>query len=159
MSTFLTFEASLECWDILFNPLEVVADLHFFGYMGLIKSQDVGVDLYLPTTLSDWDSFDICHALFSPVCCHFFCCSQCQLPTSDNSFRRVQSLLGICLTFVSVEAFYLEDVFGLPPVVHFSKQVSVSSFLYVFWGVALDATNFYIKKGENLARQTFSKDQ
>ena len=49
---FLTFEASQGCWDILFNPLGTVADLHFFGNTGLIKCQDVGVGLYLFITLS-----------------------------------------------------------------------------------------------------------
>ena len=58
---FLTFEAS----HILFNSLEVVASLHFFGNMGLIKCQNVRVDLNLLTTLSDCNSFDVCHAPFS----------------------------------------------------------------------------------------------
>ena len=92
---------------------------------------------------------------FSEGCCHLLCCSQCQLPISDNSFRSIQSLMGICLTFGSVEAFYVEDVFGLPPTINFDKQVSLS---FMFFGVTLDATTFFIKKGENLDRQTSSKD-
>ena len=56
MSIFLAFEAPQGCWDIFFNPLEAVADLHFFGNIGLIICQDVGVGLYLLTTLSDCNS-------------------------------------------------------------------------------------------------------
>ena len=154
MSIFLTFKASQSCRKIFFNPLETC---YFSGNRGLIKCQDVGVSLDLITTLSDCDSFDVRHALFSQGCCYLLCCIQCQLPTYDNSFRNIQSHVGICLTFGSLETVYLEDVFGLLPVVHFDNQVSVSNFLYVL-GVVLDAISFSTGKGENLDRQTASKD-
>ena len=90
----------------------------------MIKCQDVDVDLYLVIIFSDCDSFDVHHALFSQGCCHLWW-SQSLLPTSDNSFRSVKSLVTICLTIGCVEAFNLEDDFGLLPAVHFDKQVSV----------------------------------
>ena len=117
--------------------------------MGLIRCQDVGVSLNLLTTLSDCNSFNVSHFLFSQVCCYLLYCSQSQFP---SSLRCVQSF-----TFSSMEAFHQEDVFSLLSSIHLHKQVSVSSFLYVF-GVTLDAITFSIKEEENLARQTSSKD-
>ena len=78
--------------------------------MGLVECQDVSNHISLHTTLSDCDSFDVGHSLFSQGCCHL-CCSQRQLPTSDNSLRCVPFFMKICFTFTCVEAFHLEDVF------------------------------------------------
>ena len=58
--------------------------------------------------------------------------------------------MDIYFTFGSVEGFHIENIFSLPPCVHFGKQVSISNFLYVL-GVALVAITFSIKKRENFA--------
>ena len=94
--------------------------------MGLIKCQDVDVGLDLLSALSNCNSSNVCHTLFSLGYCHLFC-SQGQHPTSDNSFRSV----GIYTAFGRVEAFHLKNVFSLLPVVHLDKQVSISCLLYI----------------------------
>ena len=118
-------------WDILFTSL---ADLYLLGSIGQIKSQDVGVGLDLFFTFSSGDSSYVCHSLFFQGYCNLCCCSQGQLPTSDNSLRRVQSFVGICSSFCSVEAFHFEDVLGLLPTVDLDKQVFISCFLHVLVG-------------------------
>ena len=131
MSIFLTFEARKGCWDILFNPLETITAFHFFGNMRLIKCQNLGVGLDLLLAVSNGDSSEVCHSLFSRRCCHCLCSSQHQLPTSDNSFGSVQSFMGICSAFSQVETFHL-DVFSLTLAVYIDKQVSISCFLCFF---------------------------
>ena len=59
---FLTFQAPKGCWDILFNLQETIPDFHFLENMGLIKNQDVGVDLDSLSELFNGDSSDVCHA-------------------------------------------------------------------------------------------------
>ena len=104
MSIFLTFEAPRGSWDILFNPLEAIADFYFFGNIGLIKCQDMCISLDFLSALSN-DSSDVRHALFSQGCCHL-CCCQRQVPTSDNSFRSVLSW-GYTLHLVEWKRFIL----------------------------------------------------
>ena len=118
ISIFLTFEASPGCLNILFNPLEAVDNLHFFGKMGLIKCQDVSVGFYLLTILSDRDSFDIHHALFSRGTIISSVVANAGSLLLTTTFRSVQFLVWICLTFGNVEAFYLENVIRLPLTVH-----------------------------------------
>ena len=157
VSIFLTSEATQGCWDVLFNPLYTTLNFHFLGNIGLIKYQDVGIGLDLLSAFSNGVSSDGYHSLFSRGCCHLLYYSQGQLPTSDNSFKSVQSFMRICSAFGHVEAFHLEDVFSLPLAVYLNKKISILSFLHVFWGIALVAITFSIKKEENLARQTSSK--
>ena len=104
---FLAFEALHWYWDILFNPLKTITDCHLLESMVLTKCQDerVGLDLFF--TFSNCDSSDVCHSLFSQSSCHLLCSSQGQLSTSDNFFRSIQSFMGICSAFGSVEAFSL----------------------------------------------------
>ena len=103
MFILLTFEASQWYWNILFNSLVALADVHYLGNMGQIKCHDVGVGLDLLTTLSDCNSFGVGHSQFSLGSCHLFCYSQRYVRTYDSSLRSVQSLDGICL---SVESFF-----------------------------------------------------
>ena len=58
--------------------------------------------------------------------------------------------MGICSAFGHMEAFHFVDIFSL----HLPRQ---ANFYFVFW-VALVAISFYIKKEENLAWHTSSKD-
>ena len=132
ISIFLTFEASQRCWDILFNPLKTVANLHFFENMGLIKYQDVGVGLDLLTTLSDCDSFDVVHSVFPWLLSSLL--SPMPPCTSTNSLWCVHTFMKISFIFSNMEVFHVEDVFSLHSAVHLNKQLSVSSFLYVFVG-------------------------
>ena len=60
-----TFEASQKFWDILFNPLEAIADFPFFGSITLIKCQDVAVGLNLLSALSNGHSSDVITPYFS----------------------------------------------------------------------------------------------
>ena len=128
VSIFFMFEVPQGTWDILFNPLKTTADFHIFRNMGLIKYQDVGVGRDLLYALFHGDSSDVCHSLFSQRCCHLLDCSQGQLPTFANSFRSVQSFMGICSAFSQVEAFHLDDVFSQSPTVHLNKHISISKF-------------------------------
>ena len=41
VSIFFIFEVPQSCWDIIFNPLKTIADLHLLGNMRLIKCQDI----------------------------------------------------------------------------------------------------------------------
>ena len=120
---------------------------YFLGSMGLIKYQDVGVGLEWFFVFSNGDSSDVCDSMFSQGCCYLLCCSQGQLPTSDNPFRNVQSFVGICSAFATVEAFHFEDVCDLPPAVHLNKQVFISSFLYVLEGSSYFHNLFLLRKG------------
>ena len=64
---FYIWSISRLLWYIV-PPLEAVADVHFFGNMGLIECQNVGVGLDLWITLSDWNSQGFCHLLY----CSYF---------------------------------------------------------------------------------------
>ena len=75
VSIFLAFEAPMDCWNILFNPLKTIADLQLLGSMGQVKCQDVGVGLDLFFAFSNGDSSDVCHSLFSQCSCHLIFCS------------------------------------------------------------------------------------
>ena len=46
VSILLAFEAPQWSQDILFDPLYTIAYLHFFGNVGLVECQDVGVGFY-----------------------------------------------------------------------------------------------------------------
>ena len=59
---------------------------------------------------------------------------------------------GYDLHLIMWKLFYLEDIFFLPPAVHFNKQVSISCFLYIFGGSSHWEIFFC------LARQTSTKD-
>ena len=81
-----------------------------------------------------------------------FCCSQCQLPTSNSSISSVQSLLDICLIYGCVEGFFfILRMFSA------CLWLSTLTSKFPFWWVALNMITFSVKKGENLACQTASK--
>ena len=105
----------------LLLDIEAIPKFYFLGNTGLIKCWNVSVGLNLLSTLSNSNSFDVCHFLFSQGCCHLLQCSQSQLPTSDNSFQCFQSFIGICFVFGHVKSLYLEDVFRLPLATLISK--------------------------------------
>ena len=65
VSIFLAFEIPQGHWDILLSSLKTTADLHLIGRMGLIKHQDVRVDLDLFFAFSNGDSSYICNSLLS----------------------------------------------------------------------------------------------
>ena len=89
VSIFLAFEAPQGRWNVLLNSLKTIADFHLVGSTGRIKCQDVSVGLYSLFAFSDGDSSYICNFLFSQGWCYLLFCSQCQLPTSDNSLGSV----------------------------------------------------------------------
>ena len=105
MSIFLAFEEPQGCWDILPNPLKIIAYLHLLGCMGLVKCQDVSVGLNLFFVFSNGSS-NVCNSLFSQGCCNLLFCSQHLLPTPDNSFGSVKSFMQVGSTFWIMKSFH-----------------------------------------------------
>ena len=96
----------LGSWDILLNSLKTIADLHLLGSMRLIKCQDVSVGLDSFFAFSDGDSFYVCNSRFSQGWCYLLFCSQCQLPTLDNSLGSVEFLMWVGSAFRCMKGFY-----------------------------------------------------
>ena len=65
--------------------------------------------------------------------------------------------MRVVFAFGCMEDFHFQYLFCQPPTLHLDKQVSVSDFLNVFRRCPFEIA-FSIRKGENLARQTSSKD-
>ena len=105
VSIFLTFEAPQGSWDVQLNFLKTIADRHLVGSTGLIKYQDVSVGLDSFFAFSNGDSY-ICNSLFPYGWCYLVFCSQCQHPTPDNSFERVEFLMRVRSAFRSMKGFH-----------------------------------------------------
>ena len=100
----------------------------------------------------DGDFSYICNSLFSQSWCYLVFCSQCQLPTLDNSLESIKFLMWVGSAFCRIF-----NVFCLPPAVHLDQEVSILCFLNSFWSSS-SGDYFFMRKGENLAWQISSKD-
>ena len=96
-------------------------------------------------------SFYVCDTLFSEGCRHLYFCCQHLLSTPDNSLGSVGFLMRVDLALCYMEGFHFKNIFCPPPALHLDKQVFVSDFLHLF-------QCSLVRKGENLAWQTSSKD-
>ena len=105
VSIFLAFEALQGRWDVLLDTLKKI-DIHLFGSTGLIKCQDVSVDLDSFFTFSNEDSSYICNSLFSQRRCFLLFCSQCQPLTPDNTLGSVEVLMRVGPAFRRMKGFY-----------------------------------------------------
>ena len=153
VSIFLAFEASQGRRDVLSNSLKPIADLLLLGSTGLIKFQDVIVNLDSFFAFSDGDSSYICNSLFSQGWCYLFFCSKCLLPTTDNSFGSVEFLM-LCISSYEI---FLFNMFS----VSFRQSTSTSKLLLSFLNSFRSSpcrNNFFMGEGENLTRLTSSKD-
>ena len=101
VSIFLAFEAPQGSWDIMLNSLKTIADLHLLGNMSGCKCWSGFI-----FALSDRDSSYICNSLFSQDWYYLLFCSQCQLPTPDNSLGSVEFLMWVGSAFHRMKGFY-----------------------------------------------------
>ena len=156
VSIFLAFEAPQESWDVLLNSLETIAYLHLLGSTGLIKCQDVSVGLDSFYAFSSGDSSYICNSLFSQSWCNLLLCSQCQFLLLITPLDYgVSHASRLCI--LSYERF-LSLMFSVCLWVYPSaSKLPFLVFLTVF-GLAIVEITFSMRKGENLIRQTSSKD-
>ena len=67
VSIFSAFEAPQGRWDVLFNSLETIADLHLLGNMGLIKCHNARGDLDSFLAFSNEIPSYVCNSLFHGV--------------------------------------------------------------------------------------------
>ena len=101
--------------------------------------------------VSNGDSSYVCNSLFSQGWCYLLFCSQCQLPTSYNSFRSVEFFMRIGSEFHRMKGYHFKYVFCL------FKQVSIPCFSYVFCFFAI-VRIFFSEIGDKSTGQTSSKD-
>ena len=152
-------QASLWCpyWSTS-GELGYTAQLsHLIGSMGLIKCHDVSVGLDSFFAFYDGDSSYICNSLFPQGWCYLLFCSQCQLPTPDNSFRSVEFLMQVGSAFHCMKGFIFNMLSACLQLSTLTSKFPFLVFLTVF-RVALVEITFSVRKGENLACQTSSKD-
>ena len=144
---FWAFEAPQGHWNILLNPLKTIAHLYLFGSMGLIKCQDVIVGLNSFFAFANGDSY-ICNSLFPQGWCYLIFCSQCQLPTPDNSLGSVEFLMWVGSVFRWMKSFHFLYAFCLPLAVHLDWQVSVLGFLNSFLSSSCRNNFFFEERRE-----------
>ena len=156
VSIFWAFEAHQGRWDILFNSLKTIADLHLRRSTWLIKCQEVSVCLDSFFAFSNGDSSYVCNSLFSPGWRCILFCSRWQLPTTDNCLGIVESLTRVGSAFRRMIGFYFFMFSACLRLSTSRSKLSFLVFLTVF-AVALVEITFSMRKGKNLARQTSSK--
>ena len=93
---------------------------------------------------------------FSQSWCYLVFCNQCQLSTPDNSLGSVEFLMWVRSAFGWMKHLFLMFSVCLRLSTSTSK-LPFLVFLTVF-GLALVDVTFSMRKGENLARQTSSKN-
>ena len=150
MSIFLTFEGPQASRDVLFDPLNTIADFFFLGNVGLVEFLDVGVgfDIF---SFSNRNSSYVCDPLFSQGCRHLLFCCQRQLLIPDNYFWCVEFFLAGRLCIWLNGRFFF-NMFSA--CLRLSTSTSKFQFLifWTFFGVILVEITFSIRKGEKLTR-------
>ena len=123
--------------------------------MELVECQDVGVSFNFFSSFSNDNSSDVCNPQFFQGRRHLPFCCQRKLPNPDKSFGSVDFYMWVGSAFCCMKGF------------HFSASLRLSTLIskfpsrvfFTFFGVDLIFITFSLRKGENMAWQTYSKIQ